>query len=46
VCEPDCKGLCPNCGENLNETTCHHEEEVDLRLNSLKELFKKGQALS
>jgi DUF177 domain-containing protein len=47
VCKPDCKGLCPICGENLNETTCHHEEEtVDLGLNSLKELFEKGQDLS
>jgi uncharacterized protein len=47
VCKPDCKGLCPICGENLNETTCHHEEEViDLRLNNLKELFQKGQDLS
>jgi DUF177 domain-containing protein len=47
VCKPDCKGLCPICGENLNETTCHHEEEaIDLRLNNLKELFQKGQDLS
>jgi len=47
VCKPDCKGLCPICGENLNETTCHHEEEtVDMGLNSLKELFQKGQDLS
>jgi uncharacterized protein len=46
VCKPDCKGLCPICGENQNETTCHHEEEiVDLGLNSLKELFQKGQDL-
>jgi len=47
VCKPDCKGLCPICGENLNETICHHKEEsIDLRLNSLKELFQKGQDLS
>ena len=47
VCKSDCKGLCPICGENLNETTCHHEEEAfDLRLNNLKELFQKGQDLS
>jgi uncharacterized protein len=24
ICEPDCKGLCPVCGENLNLTTCEH----------------------
>jgi uncharacterized protein len=22
VCRPDCAGLCPQCGANLNETTC------------------------
>ena len=22
VCLPDCRGLCPGCGQNLNETTC------------------------
>jgi uncharacterized protein len=25
LCKPDCKGLCPVCGENLNETTCEHQ---------------------
>lgn len=28
LCQPDCKGLCPVCGENLNETTCHHDDEI------------------
>ena len=22
LCKPDCKGLCPHCGENLNEGPC------------------------
>lgn len=22
LCRPDCKGLCPNCGENWNNVTC------------------------
>src|SRR3989338_6517021 len=22
VCKPDCKGLCPNCGQNLNIAQC------------------------
>ena len=22
VCEPECKGLCPHCGADLNKTTC------------------------
>jgi uncharacterized protein len=25
LCSPDCKGLCPICGENLNEVTCAHQ---------------------
>jgi uncharacterized protein len=29
LCRDDCKGLCPNCGTNWNETTCNCE--VDLR---------------
>lgn len=24
VCRPDCKGLCPVCGQNLNEAACPH----------------------
>jgi len=42
LCRPDCKGLCPICGNNLNESTCFHEEESgDPRLASLKSLLKK-----
>ncbi|MHC1781481.1 MAG: DUF177 domain-containing protein [Anaerolineaceae bacterium] len=25
LCKPDCKGLCMECGEDLNVTTCEHE---------------------
>lgn len=40
VCKPECKGLCPVCGENLNVSVCHHEEEeIDPRLSSLKSLL-------
>jgi len=24
LCQPDCKGLCVECGENLNERVCEH----------------------
>ncbi|MFZ2096762.1 MAG: DUF177 domain-containing protein [Anaerolineales bacterium] len=42
LCRPDCKGLCPICGNNLNESTCYHEDEPgDPRLASLKSLLKK-----
>ncbi len=41
VCRVDCKGLCPVCGANLNEHTCHHEEETgDPRLAVLKALLE------
>jgi uncharacterized protein len=42
LCRPDCKGLCPICGNNLNESTCNHEEDSgDPRLASLKLLLDK-----
>jgi uncharacterized protein len=27
VCKPDCKGLCPICGNNLNNGPCSHPQE-------------------
>ncbi len=40
LCRPDCKGLCPNCGQNLNEGPCRCEpQEVDPRLAVLKNLL-------
>jgi uncharacterized protein len=42
LCRPDCKGLCPICGNDLNESTCHHEDDaVDPRLASLKSLLDR-----
>ena len=29
ICKPDCKGLCPECGENLNLADCGHRAEND-----------------
>lgn len=41
LCRPECEGLCPICGENLNLTTCNHEEEpADPRLEVLKKLLE------
>ena len=41
VCQPDCKGLCPVCGENLNETTCEHgNEKIDPLLDELRSLLE------
>ncbi len=40
LCRPDCKGLCPHCGVNLNEADCECElDEVDPRLAPLRELL-------
>jgi uncharacterized protein len=30
LCREDCKGLCQVCGEDLNESTCEHEQRVPL----------------
>lgn len=41
LCDEDCKGLCPNCGANLNHETCScsAEAEIDPRLEALKKLL-------
>ena len=38
LCVPDCKGLCPACGTNLNEASCGCASEADLRLAVLRGL--------
>ena len=40
VCREDCAGLCPQCGENLNEAAPGHTHESapDPRLAKLREL--------
>jgi len=40
VCKDDCRGLCQECGCNLNDNTCScHKEDVDIRFEALKGLF-------
>ncbi len=40
LCKEDCKGLCPICGADLNETECGcQKEQTDPRLAKLKELL-------
>jgi uncharacterized protein len=40
LCRPDCKGLCPQCGINLNTDTCQCEMQwEDPRLAGLKALI-------
>jgi len=38
LCRPDCAGLCPVCGEDLNERPHGHEEKVDVRWSALQQL--------
>jgi uncharacterized protein len=46
LCSPDCRGLCPECGINLNIQGCNCEKKaVDSRLKPLlkiKEMFKSS----
>lgn len=40
VCRPDCAGLCPQCGQNLNEGQCDCDvEAIDPRWSKLKLLL-------
>jgi len=40
ICDDDCKGLCPDCGINLNKDSCNCDDEnIDPRLAKLKNLF-------
>jgi uncharacterized protein len=40
LCVPECKGLCPQCGANLNQTTCSCAPEwQDPRLAGLRRLL-------
>ena len=41
LCEPDCKGLCCQCGKNLNEGPCNCQKELDPRFAALRQLLDK-----
>src|SRR5688572_4439903 len=44
LCRPDCKGLCPNCGTNLNVETCDCQVRwEDPRLAGLKALMNRDK---
>jgi uncharacterized protein len=41
LCRPECKGLCPVCGENLNQVDCGHRPKSDESpFAALKDLIK------
>ena len=40
LCQPDCRGLCSQCGQNLNEAECECDHStIDPRLSTLKALL-------
>lgn len=39
LCNEECKGLCPMCGKNLNETQCNCKAPVDPRMEALLQLL-------
>lgn len=40
LCSDDCKGICPECGKNLNRGECDCEKtQIDSRLEILKQLI-------
>lgn len=42
LCKEDCKGLCPNCGKDLNKEICScKKDEIDPRWKPLIDLKKK-----
>ena len=41
LCSPDCKGLCPGCGADLNREPCRCKKEVDPRLAKLAQLLEE-----
>ena len=43
LCRPDCKGLCPVCGRNLNEGTCECQSEYSGPFGALKSLLNDNK---
>ena len=44
LCSPECKGICPNCGADLNVLSCNCSvSEIDPRLKVLEQLLKKKE---
>lgn len=42
LCRPDCKGLCPNCGQDWNEGPCECEkQDINPQFAVLKNLLNK-----
>ncbi|MHB9034541.1 MAG: DUF177 domain-containing protein, partial [Anaerolineae bacterium] len=47
LCKPDCKGLCPVCGQNLNLGTCTCDrKQIDQRLTVLAQLLTRDDDIN
>ena len=42
LCQEDCKGLCPQCGHDLNLGPCDCKPVIDERLSILEKLLQNG----
>src|SRR5207248_1598989 len=42
LCREDCRGLCSQCGHDLNLGPCECKPEVDARLSVLEKLLQNG----
>jgi uncharacterized protein len=42
VCQEDCKGLCSQCGKDLNQGSCDCQPETDVRWSALEQLLQNG----
>lgn len=46
LCRPDCRGLCPRCGQDLNLGACScPPEEEDERWTALRQLVRKQEGI-
>ena len=43
ICHEDCKGICPGCGEDLNESECKCKAKIDSRWQALSMNINKNQ---
>lgn len=43
LCSPDCRGLCPGCGADLNHEACRCRKQVDPRLAKLAQLLQDDE---
>jgi uncharacterized protein len=41
LCRPDCRGLCPRCGQDLNQGACSCPAEEDERWSPLRKLVRE-----